>query len=358
MKVGILTYHRANNFGAVLQCYALQSCLEACAYQVEVIDYRQPFTELAYKAVRWDIMRDAINKPRLMAGYLVKVLPEKLKRANKYNKFRNAYLKTSKVVKCANDMPQDIDVFLIGSDQMWSLHCTGYTIDKIYFGEFPHHKNCKICGYAISSNIQSLEQIGSEALTYYTNNFKILSFREEIIRDTVEKMTQIHGRVDLDPSLLVDADVWQKLAAPRIVKQKYCLTYFLHDIDNEKEFNKHINTFAQKRGCIVVDMFDIAFSPSAFLSAIMYADCVISTSFHATAFSVLFKKDFYSLTTNNGKDIRYINLLTALGIPERVVGVNELVMFHSEKINYRKVYANLNTLREQSKNYLKELANL
>ena len=55
-KVGIITFHRANNYGAALQCYALQETLTSIGYDVVVIDYRQPYIEMAYNPIRWDIL--------------------------------------------------------------------------------------------------------------------------------------------------------------------------------------------------------------------------------------------------------------------------------------------------------------
>ena len=243
-KIGIITFHRANNFGAVLQCYALQETLRHLGYEAEVIDYREPFTELIYNPVRWDIMKQGLTRPRLMAGYLLKVFPERYKRAKKYNAFREKYLNCSRKIKKGEDMPQDIDVFLIGSDQMWSLHPTGYKIEPVYFGEFKIPATSNIQGYAISSNIQSLHTIGKERLSKYARNFKRLSFREKAICDEVEKLTGCRGKVVLDPSLLLDFEAWDKLTTHNIVKKKYILTYFLHEESSDPEFKKKVQQFA------------------------------------------------------------------------------------------------------------------
>lgn len=54
MKIGILTLHRANNYGAALQCYALQCTLQSLGYDAWVIDYRQPDTERSYRPFQWE----------------------------------------------------------------------------------------------------------------------------------------------------------------------------------------------------------------------------------------------------------------------------------------------------------------
>ena len=352
MKIGIITFHRANNFGAVLQCYALQETLRHLGYEAEVVDYREPFTELGYNPIRWDIMIQGLTRPRLMAGYLLKVLPERYKRAKEYNAFREKYLSFSRKVNKGENMPQDIDVFLIGSDQMWSLHPTGNKIEPVYFGEFKIPATSSIQGYAISSNIQSLHTIGKERLSKYVQNFKRLSFREKAICDEVEKLTGYKGKVVLDPSLLLEFKDWDKLTTHNIVKKKYILTYFLHEESSDPKFKKKVQLFAQRIGFELVDMFDIAFSPVNFLNAIKHAEYILAASFHAVAFSILFQKTFYAFKTNDGKDIRYINLMESLGI-DRLTDSNALPTLCPTAINYEMDNKKLKELRVHTLEYLK-----
>lgn len=355
-KVGIITLHRANNYGAALQCYALQETLASLGYDAVVIDYRQPYVELAYNPIRWDIVKQGLTRPRLLGGYLTKVLPERWRRAKKYNCFRNQYFRCSAIAKNADEIPQDMDLYVIGSDQMWSLHCTGGKLDELFFGVFPHPKSSKICGYAISSNLRSLDEIGRDALSKYVQNFSSLSFREKTICGKVEEMTGVCGRVDLDPTLLLDPKVWEKMADKPLTSKKYVLTYFLHDgAAFDENLQNQVKTFAHKMGCEFINIFDIAVSPSEFLSAIKYATFIIATSFHATAFSILFNKQFYSLKTDDGKDVRYINLLNELGISNRLTDVSNLLLHEDDEIDYGKVQKRLNILREESIVYLENL---
>ena len=78
MKIGILTFHRAINYGAVLQCYALQETLKRMGHNVEVIDYRQPMIEKAYKCIKWNWLAKKIIKFWKLPGYL-KVIIQNLK---------------------------------------------------------------------------------------------------------------------------------------------------------------------------------------------------------------------------------------------------------------------------------------
>lgn len=353
-KIGIITFHRANNFGAVLQCYALQETLKQLGLDPQVVDYREPFTELIYSPFRLDIVKKGLTRPRLLAGYLLKVLPERYKRARQYNDFRRKYLNCTCRVDKGQSMPQDIDVFLIGSDQMWSLHPTGYKLEPVFFGDFSVPSNSSIQGYAISSNFQSLHTIGAEQLSKYVRNFKRLSFREKAIRDEVEKLTGCKGEVVLDPSLLLSRADWDRLVTKKMVRKRYVLTYFLHEESSNPEFKKEVERFAQQQGLDLVDMFDVAFSPISFLNAVKYADYVLAASFHAVAFSILFNKTFYAIKTDDGKDIRYINLMEALGI-NRLITAKELSSLRPTTIDYKSVNEKLNELRKDSLEFLRAL---
>lgn len=353
-KVGIITFHRANNFGAVLQCYALQETLIKLGFEAKVIDYREPFTELIYSPFRLDIIKKGITHPRLMGGYIFKAFPKLYKRAKQYNTFRNKFLKTTPPVKKGKRLPQDFDIYLIGSDQMWSLHPTGNKIEPVYFGEFCIPPNSNIQGYAISSNISSINTIGSDLLLKYVKNFKRISFREKKICKEVELLTGYKGEVVLDPSLLLNFDDWNKLTTTRLIKRRYILTYFLTNESNDPEFKNKVKYFTEKEGLELVDMFDIAYSPISFLNAIKYADCILAASFHAVAFSLLFRKTFYALKTNDGKDIRYINIMEDLGI-NRLFTIDELPTLEVVPIDYEKVDSKLEVLRVNSINYLRSL---
>ena len=102
-------------------------------------------------------------------------------------------------------------------------------------------------------------------------------------------------------------------------------------------------------------MFDIAYSPIAFLSAIKYASVVFAASFHATAFSIIMKKKFYAFRSSDGRDIRYINLLHNLGLDNRIVSTVNISSLSLDDIDYADADLSLDALRQHSIQYLKTL---
>lgn len=356
MKVGIITFHRANNYGAVLQCYALQTQLQMLGYEVAVIDYRQRDIEDVYRPVRWNIIKKGITRPRLLVSYLLKQMPSNFQvsvsKKYHYDLFRNKYLICTKPIYKADEVPQNFDVYLIGSDQMWSIDCTNQKIDDIYFGKFSHSAISKIKSYAISANVQLLEKIGVQKLKDFIYNFSTLSFREKEVSDWVNSSLGVNSRIDIDPTLFLDKENWIRLIAPRRIKDKYIATYFV----NPKHVTK-INQYATKIGAVVIDIEKVALSPIDFLTYIYYAELILTSSFHATVFSIIFERTFYALQTNKHTDIRYAFLLDQLGLSSRYINPDDTNFDVSVAIDFSSAKKKLKCLQEKSVAYLSNISN-
>lgn len=361
MRIGIITFHRANNYGAALQCYALQQTLTTLGHETQIIDYRQPVIELMYKPVRRDIICQGLRKPRLLGGYLFKVLPTDfkyaLKKTSGYEKFRKRHFHATSPFSKAEDMPQDFDIYMIGSDQMWNINLYGGYMDNVYFGNFPRPKKSKLATYAISADLKSLSKIGADALKMAVKKFAGLSFREQAICDTVACMTGFHGRIDLDPTLLINEEEWATMCTKKKIAGNYLLTYFLHEGANNDndDFKNRINRLAERMDCRVINVHDIANDPNEFLSAIRFARCVVTSSFHAVVFSVLFNKTFYAINPHNGREIRYVSLLHSLGLSGRCIDAEELDNVDGSAIEHSLAMHRLDMLRKESIRYLSSL---
>lgn len=148
MKIGILTFHRAINFGAVLQCYALYRSLSDMGHTVEVIDYRPAYIEKYRKPFYWnDFKKQGLLRKLKTLLSIPLVYWKKRTSAKVFDTFINQNLKTSKVVKKVQDIPY-FDIIFFGSDQIWSPRiCEG--IDPMYYGQLPKGKT-KIVSYAAS----------------------------------------------------------------------------------------------------------------------------------------------------------------------------------------------------------------
>lgn len=328
MKIGILTFHRAHNYGAVLQCYAMQEILRRMGHDVQVVDYRQPWIEDFYKVF-------SINMLRRNSGSLTDVFAYLKKNAKKfilapckgwnYRRFRKGFF--SLTGPCKDDIPQDFDCYLIGSDQLWSLHCLGGEYDPVYMGGFPHKEGSRIVGYAISADMGSVGSL-SAVIEKMAGNFSDLSMREAGIASRVGSLAGRKCDVCLDPTLLTDSSLWEKVVNDKWKNKNYVLVY---EVRREKKNKGLLRRKAHEiavqvgDGCKVIDLSSGNYSVSDFVSLFRYARYVVTTSFHGTVFSILFQTPFYVLPLWNGYDLRYMELLKNLGAEDRIVSADDIL---------------------------------
>lgn len=349
-KVGILTFHRANNYGAVLQCYALQEIVKVLGHNVEIINYKQSYIENLYKPIKEKELLNVLRRPRWYYGFFFKILPKRIQTYIKYQSFRKRYLNTGKAFNENKELLGEYATIIIGSDQVWGLHCTN-GVDEIFFGEFPNKAN-KVLGYAISGNIDSLRKIGTKNLIKYYHNFNTISFREDSFQEYIKEHIGIESEVVIDPTMLLEKEKWECIASKVKENEDYILLYFLQEVKNMSILNENLKYFAEKENCKLVNIFDVAHSPTEFLGWIKNAKYIFATSFHATVFSIIFNKDVYALRTHNGHDARYINLLNKLDISERAIEPDDIMNMKISPIDYEKVNSVHKQMKEKSLSFL------
>ncbi|MFI3288288.1 MAG: polysaccharide pyruvyl transferase family protein [Rikenellaceae bacterium] len=350
-KVGILTFHRAHNYGAVLQCYALQEVLKAMGCDVVVIDFRQRQIERGSLPFSWAQFLWCSVRPRAMFKYL-RAMPQRRRDKRLFSSFRERWIDLSP--RCNRDsMPMDKDLYIIGSDQLWGLHCTG-GLEPVYFGDFSRNATSSVVGYAISSNSDSIESIDKERLLDYTARFKNLSFRESLISQQVSEKCGCASRVDIDPTLLAEPSTWENMLNHSWAEERYVLLYEVRYNPTDKNLlRRKADELAQSLGCSVVDLSQISYSVEDFVSLFKYAQCVVTSSFHATVFSLIFETPLQAVRLGDGHDGRYESLLKALGAEDMLVDMN----FTPQRIevNYKDVKERLAALRENSMAYLRDM---
>ena len=355
MKVGILTYHRAHNYGAVLQCFALQEVIRKQGHEVEIIDYRQPFIEKLYKpevGIRHIIKLCFLLKFKKLSLYIKKCFG-KFKRNNNFKEFRSSFLKCGKPFK-GNLIPQNYDCYIIGSDQLWGLHCTnGY--DPIYWGNFSKSLGVKVYGYAISGTTAYHNVLTVDEIKHNVGNFSKLSFREETLRDDIAKVTGLHADITLDPTLLTDTEIWTPLINRVWSKRNYIVLYQVRFIKgDERMLNRKAELFAKQLNCEVIDLSDMQYSVEDFVSIIKYAKCVVTSSFHATVFSIIFGTPFYSFKLDDSHDDRYTDLLEKLHMSNHIVD-KDSVLSEIPFVNKDVIKKYLPLLQESSFRYLNSI---
>lgn len=343
MKVGIITFHNADNYGAVLQCYALQQFLISLGHVVNVIDYRNSHIEKAYEPEYK--LKDVI-KSIIKLHYKSEYLNRSHKRAA-FNTFRLKYLKLSKRVSIDN-IPQDYDAYIIGSDQVWTVKCSG-GYDPVFFGKFQRPENSLLIGYAISSQADFLVPLSLEDIEERVAAFDFLSFREKKIADLVYRVTNRQTPITIDPTLLSDEDLWDSILKSQWSKRKYVVVY---EVRKKGSIEKKADEYARKNNLELVNLSRGGYGIEDFVSIIKYAQGVITTSFHATVFSVIFRTPLCSIKLHDGGDERYVSLLNILKLKQHIFSVEDEIST-IPKINEEGLAALLSSYRKESVNFLK-----
>lgn len=353
MKVGILTFHCAHNYGAMLQAYGLQMFLQRSGFDVSIIDYRPDYLIRDYR-----IYSASYWLSRSLKGCLRKIRHEailhriRIKRHKQFNAFMASHFK---LIPYSDSSIASLDAIVLGSDQIWNPRITGGHFDDVFFGK---DVKCKIVSYAASMGNSILTEYQK---TYYRKHLALLSaigVRESSLCDLLADLTDKKITITLDPTLLAGVSVFkQMIGVPRKVS-KYILVY---------EIESHIGTLeiaydlARQLHCEVVELEaylsfsrrrqkDQIASPLDFVNYIKNAECVVTTSFHGTAFSVMFEKAFYTVRQGNKADLRAGDFLDKIELSHRFIAMNERPQFSC--IDYGKARNKLQTEVQRSAEFL------
>ncbi len=360
MKVGILTFHRAINYGAVLQCYSLYHTLVKLNCDVEIVDYRPWFVE-RYR--RNFVLKEFMESPSLLSKFRYianRFLSMRNRRkASEVFSFFLRNFNFSPEVYSKNDIYGRYDIIFYGSDQIWNpTICRGF--DDFYWGK--GDLKSKKCAYAASiGETRSFEKETWNTISLLLQNFDEIAVREESFCTQLKEMLKISSTWVLDPSLL-SSNVFDQL----LVKPKEDNYIFLFTVQKEEKEVQTAKLFAEQMGCKIIQARAIksfrkadyhngieymdSISPGEFCGYIKHATLVLTNSFHATAFSVNYNKDFYIM--KNGAQERMNSLVNKLMLSDRIITPGEFVEFKS--IDYSKANSKLMEMREQSMLYIKK----
>lgn len=353
MKIGIITYHCADNYGAVLQCYALQEVIKRMGHDVKIIDYRNPVVLNDY-VVKFNLPSMLLYALTFKFNYFLKYIPSyclRKKRQEKFENFRRQYLNRTKQVG-RDEIAQDFDRIIIGSDQMWTIACCK-KYEPVYFGDFVRPKSCKLYGYAISSKGDFFMPLSASDLKRVTGNFENISFRESRISELVKLVTGHEYPVCIDPTLLTNSTIWDSIINKDWASQKYVVTYQARwpAAPNFNAIDNIAKEYAQRHNYKVISLNSRGRSIEDFVSIIKYAKAVFTSSFHATVFSIIFNTPFKSFCLHDGNDDRYLNLLRLLDLEKNIVESFDKVEF-VESFDEQKVAEKLTLLQKDSLEYL------
>lgn len=381
MRIGVLTYHFAMNYGAVLQAYALTRFLREQGHDVKLIDYvraeKQNLLRYTLTVVFTVLRRDPFRAVQFLYGRFKRHLEkderqqkEKMLQKQKlfsdvFVRFRNKhFVLTEKTYKSLDDLradPPEMDAYIVGSDQVWNPKTI---FSQAYFLDFGKPETLRIA-YAPSFGQATLEKLRYSELRRNLERFDAISVRERsgvrIVNEVGYKATYV-----VDPTLLID----DYSSITHIdSSDEFIFVYRLHQNQRlskafdgilerlSERYNLKIKTVAPMSESLLPGE-DIIAEVEDFLGLIASCRIMITNSFHGVIFAILHKKNFICFPRteeDGGQNERMLDLLDNLGLHERYFDIDRqfdpLEIINSE-IDWDSVTQKLVVLRRASVKFL------
>lgn len=370
-KIGIITYHSAYNFGSMLQATATEQIVEQITKsQVQIINYRMQEQKNIYA-----LYQKGGIKAQLKNALIYLDRKRRKKRENNFELFMKRYMTLSDEVNTPEEVYnlfQNYDILVSGSDQIWNKHSNELENNSWDF-MYPYlGKNFTGIKISYASSISNMTDTELNKISADIGEFNYVSAREKSGADRLSNL--IHKNVVrvLDPTLLINKEQWSKLLNLNSIQKNnnYILYYSLTGTKTFQRNKEMLKRIAADNNCKVVVIsptltlqkssnifrFHPEVGPKGFLEYLQGALCVITDSFHGTALSVNFHKNFYILNNNGNTDFRKTELLESLGLEDRIVTDNDALQTITE-IDYSSSDVKLSKLKDISLKYLREALN-
>lgn len=364
MKIAVITRHAITNYGSLLQAFATQKIIESMGHKCEIIDYvrddesyRNHEVTLLKRKANW------YNNPIKRVAYLALRQPESILAGRKFEKEQRKYLNLSKRYSTEEALRLDkpkADLYITGSDQVWGPIENG-TYDSVYCLSFTDDLDRRI-SYAASFGHTEMTHELSLYFQKWLARYESIAVRE----DSAVKMLKsidIKAEQVLDPTLLLDANFWVRYAKP-IPYKKYILVYQLH---NDKKLGEYAAKVAKEKGLPLIRVSasfhqisrqgKLIWCPNIgeFLSYVKNAECMITDSFHGTAFAINFNTPFVEVLPNNNTGTRNMSILNLTGLSERILKDYNDVDLSKKEIDFSYANSVIGKKREESKDVLLKL---
>lgn len=333
IKIGILTFQWADNYGGLLQCFALKNYLNNQGYEATVINYWPSYaltgrsTRIGQQAVKKQFGKSVWpNRKQMLKKILLGRYCYEKQITEKDDLFRKKYLTANQSV-CfdGKDIEQIIgvlDVLICGSDQIWNPNLTGGRFDENYFLGFPGSKAIRL-SFAASLGV-SLNPKWEREFQTLLSGLRYISTRERSLAELIQTKFGLSATAVLDPVFLLEAQDWNQLLPKKKKKEPYILVYSIHrgtEIVSaanwlSEKTNLPLHIIGSRRRYKNARYF-LTCSVEEFLHQFKNADYILTNSFHGTAFSLIFQKNFITILESE-KPTRMIDLLTDIGLAERI----------------------------------------
>lgn len=322
MKIGILTFPGSTSYGASLQMFALYTSLKKMGFDVEVINYMNDFMKH-----RRHVKKTRTNLHELINN--IRLLPKVLE----FRRFEKNIVKyPSKQIGSTDEITHvagRYDFVICGSDQVWNPLVTGR--DYNYFLNFITDSSKKVA-YAPSFGLTKLPEDVVEKTRDALSSFKKISVREQSGKEILKSLLGRECPIVCDPTFLLSKEEWKRLESPIQVPDKYVFYFMLNNDPIAREFaEEYSEKYNMPIICVIGTVNKNKYTkrdyryidPSKWLYAIDHATCVITDSFHGTAFSIIFDKESY-ISLASSTNSRICNLLSTFNLQQRALNSSSL----------------------------------
>lgn len=359
MRIGILTYHRSHNYGALLQAYALKEYISSLEKDVCFIDYWPHYHQEMYALWNRCQFRSVsiLGKIKMILVYLL-LSGKKRKRRRLFERF------IAEHIRPVGSVDDTYDLVVYGSDQIWRYqdHYSYKGFNSVYFGDDTIRGRYKI-SYAASMGGIQLDGQDKLRISGWLSGLDQISVRERDLCEAMSLLTSKAVSLVVDPVFLLPASSYERIMTPRLYAERYILVY---NLQCNRMTYRVAERLSQRLNLPIVEisggvyLFDSGgrksvVGPSEFLSLIYHADYVVSSSFHGVAFSVLFEKRFYATLERNTGRVR--SLLSRIGLENRIVSDCDTLDIEDDLSDMAHAQLLIDYITE-SKRYLNKCINL
>ena len=328
MQVGITTFHNAHNYGAMLQAYGLQEAIRTLGFAPQFVNLHPDSLDAQNRK-----LTPIQNLSDLLKRLLVILYHHKLSaRYINFEAFKKAYLhlgRTYTTIEQLRGDPPIFDRLVCGSDQIWNVE---QGVSSYFFLDYAPAKARRI-SYAPSFGVEDVSQCFDPVIRQLLKGFSAISVREKSGAAIVERITGKTPDVVLDPVFLLPKDEWSKIVKAPTFQGKYIAFYSLEVsrglsdlVSKASRALKMPIVVLGKPGAYIYRnkcILKIDSGPAEFLGWVANATAVITNSFHATSFAIIFNIPFivYPHATRN---TRIEHILEVAGMRSRLLQRGEI----------------------------------
>jgi hypothetical protein len=363
MKTITITFHHTTNYGATFQTYALHSYIRGLGHENKVI-------ETSTLNHYYNTMEAHGLRPLLICAYVnfFKFLRrrEGKKLIADFKRFKESHIEFTKCYNSYEELKKDnieADCLITGSDQVWNIHTTPEYV-KARFLDFGK-KNAIRFSYAASIRVMDYTDEQKEYIESQLNTYKGISVREESANTYLRSFINRDIDTVVDPVFLKSRKEWIEVSkSARLKNVDYILCYQV--VSNDR-MQRVVDELKLKTGFKVVSIccdsikwiksdytfYDV--SPEEMLGFFNDAKMVVTTSFHGTAFSIIFNKPVFSLVKSYSAN-RITDLMGVCGLDDFVIDEKKALPEFSS-VNWNDVNSRLNKEISKSKQFLNKMLN-